>query len=194
MLPADGVVPGPSDVATIVSIRKARIAATGAVDATVHAEGSDRIIVTLPGITDPEPFRTFIGQIGQVDFVPLGQTQVTAGETLDPSTFPPLFGGDEIASASVGVDQNGQPAIDFVLDPDGTRLFADYTAKNIGSSFAITVDGAVLTAPIHPQRHPWRGGPDHRRGRRRLRRERGDENCGDPAVRSAAVPDPRGRP
>ena len=148
VLPADGVVPDPSDLATIVSIVEARIATTGAADATVQAEGSDRIIVTLPGITDPEPIRTFIGQIGQVDFVPLGQTQVAAGQTLDLSRFPPLFGGDAIASASVGADQNGQPAIDFVLDPEGTRLFADYTAQNIGSSFAITVDGAVLTAPV----------------------------------------------
>ena len=30
----------------------------------------------------------------------------------------------------------------------GTRLFADYTAKNIGSYFAITVDGVVVSAPV----------------------------------------------
>ena len=42
-----------------LSIIQRRIAATGAVGATVEAEGSDRIVVTLPGIADPdaEPIR-----------------------------------------------------------------------------------------------------------------------------------------
>jgi len=34
------------------------------------------------------------------------------------------------------------------LKPEATRLFADYTAKNIGDSFAITVDGVVVSAPV----------------------------------------------
>ena len=148
MLPGRRVHPGPSDLATIVSILEARIAATGVVGATVEADGADRIIVTLPGVTDAEPMRKLIGQTGRIDFVPLGPTQVSEGETIDLGQFPPLFSGDQIASASVGADQNGQPAIDFVLKPEGARLFADYTAQNIGSSFAITVDGVVLTAPI----------------------------------------------
>ena len=48
----------------------------------------------------------------------------------------------------MAADKNGAPAVDFVLKPDGTRLFADYTANHIGSDFAITMDGDVLSAPI----------------------------------------------
>ena len=132
-----------------MSILEARIAATGAVGATVEADGSDRIIVTLPGVTDAEPMRKLIGQTGQIDFVPLGSDPGERRTRRSISVrFPPLFSGDQIASASVGVDQNGRPAIDFVLKPEGARLFGDYTAQNIGNYFAITLDGVVLTAPV----------------------------------------------
>ncbi len=148
VLPSDGVKPGPADLATVVSIIERRVAATGVVGATVQAESSDRIIVKLPGVTDATPIRKLIGQTGRIDFVPLGQTQVTIHQTIDSGRYPPLFSADQVESATVSADQNGQPTIDFVLKPEGARLFADYTAKNIGDSFAITVDGVVVSAPL----------------------------------------------
>ena len=144
----DGFLPGSSDLERIISTLEARIATTGVVGATVEAEGLDRIIVSLPGVTDGEPVRKLIGQTGQIDFVPLGSRQVGRGETIDLGQYPPLFEVNEVASASVSADQNGQPAIDLILTPQGTRLFADYTAQNIGTYFAVTLDGVVLTAPI----------------------------------------------
>ncbi len=148
VLPSDGVKPGPADLATVVSIIERRVAATGIVGATVQAGAQDRIIVKLPGVTDATPIRRLIGQTGRIDFVPLGQTQVTIHQTIDSGLYPPLFSADQVESATVGADQNGQSTIDFVLKPDGARLFADYTAKNIGDSFAITVDGMVVSAPV----------------------------------------------
>ena len=108
------------------------------------------VVVDLPGVTeaDSETVRKVIGQTGKVEFVPLGDTQVTEGEPLDLTKYPPLFGGDQIASASVGADQNGRPAIDLVFKADGARLFGDYTAGHVGSYFAITLDGAVVSAPV----------------------------------------------
>ncbi len=148
VLPSDGVKPGPADLATIVSIVERRVAATGVVGATVQADGPDRIIVKLPGVTDATPIRKLIGQTGSIDFVPLGQTQVAIHQTIDSGRYPPLFSADQVESAIVSADQNGRPAIDFVLKPEGARLFADYTANNIGDYFAITVDGVVVSAPV----------------------------------------------
>jgi preprotein translocase subunit SecD len=144
----DGFLPGSSDLERIMSTLEARIATTGVVGATVEAEGLDRIIVSLPGVTEAEPVRRLIGQTGRIDFVPLGSREVGRGETIDLGQYPPLFELNEVASASVSADQNGQPAIDLILTPEGTRLFADYTAQNIGTYFAVTIDGVVLTAPI----------------------------------------------
>ena len=147
-LPVGGAKPTAADMATIVSILEKRIAATGVAGATVRVQGTDQVIVELPGVTDPDPVRKLLGQTGRADFVPLGSTPVQEGQPIDLTRFPPMFGGDQVASASVSTDQNGQPAVDFVLRPDGARKFADYTAKNIGNYFAIVLDGVVISAPV----------------------------------------------
>jgi preprotein translocase subunit SecD len=108
------------------------------------------VVVELPGVTDPDSVRQLVGQVGRLDFVPLGSTQVQEGQVLDLKTFPPLFSGDQVQSASLGQNSGGGSGltVDFVLKGDGANLFADYTAKHIGEFFAITLDGSVISAPV----------------------------------------------
>jgi preprotein translocase subunit SecD len=47
----------------------------------------------------------------------------------------------------VGLDQSGQPAIDFVLSTEGTSIFGQHTAANIDKILAITLDKRVISAP-----------------------------------------------
>jgi preprotein translocase subunit SecD len=147
-LPVEGKSPSPADMAIIKDIVERRVNTTGVSEPVVTTQGADRVVVELPGVTDPEAIRKLIGQTGRLDFVPLGSTQATEGQTLDPKQYPPLFGGDQVASATVGTDQNGRPAVDFVLKEDGKNKFAQYTAANVGSYFAITLDNAVVSAPV----------------------------------------------
>jgi preprotein translocase subunit SecD len=146
----DGVAPTPADMAKVASVLRSRIDAMGVADPTVTTH--DLVtVVELPGVIDPADgphVDRLLGHTGKVDFVPLGETTAAEGDPIDLTTNPPLFGGEQIASATVAADQNGDPAVDFVLKPDGARLFADYTANHIGSYFAITVDGVVLSAPV----------------------------------------------
>ena len=146
----DGVAPTPADMANVASVLRSRVDAMGVVDPTVATH--DLVtVVELPGVVDAadvESVGRMLGHTGKVEFVPLGDTPVGVGEPIDPRKNPPLFGGDQIASATMAADQNGAPAVDFVLKPDGTRLFADYTANHVGSYFAITMDGDVLSAPV----------------------------------------------
>ena len=146
--PVAGVTPTAADMTDIVSVLKARAAAAGIVGATFTIQGPDTVIVELPGVTESEPVAMLLGHTGDVAFVPLGADSATQGDVLDPGTLPPLLSGDAIASAAVGTDQNGGSTIDLVLTAAGARSFGDYTAANVGSSFAITMDGIVLTAPV----------------------------------------------
>jgi preprotein translocase subunit SecD len=147
-LPVDGKAPTPGDMSVIKDIIERRVNTTGVSEPVVTTQGADRVVVELPGVTDPEAVRKLVGATGRLDFVPLGSTQVQQGQTIDLKTYPPLFSGDQVSSATVGTDQNGRPAVDFVLKSDGAKLFADYTAKNVGSYFAITLDGVVVSAPV----------------------------------------------
>ena len=60
-------------------------------------------------------------QTGRLDFVPTRlDDRRPRARSLDPKQYPPLFSGDQVSSATVGTDQNGRPAVDFVLKPDGS--------------------------------------------------------------------------
>ncbi len=147
-LPVDGVQPKPEDMAVIKDIVERRVNTTGVSEPVVTTQGSDRIVVELPGVTDPESVRRLVGRTGRLDFVPLGSTEAAQDQVLDLTQYPPLFSGDQVQSATVGQDQNGRPAVDFVLKGDGAKAFADYTAQNVGSYFAITLDSTVISAPV----------------------------------------------
>ncbi len=147
-LPVEGKNPTPGDMSVIKNIVERRVNTTGVSEPVVTTQGADRVVVELPGVTDPEAVRTLVGATGRLDFVPLGQTQVQEGQPIDLKAHPPLFSGDQVASATVGTDQNGRPAVDFVLKGDGAKLFGDYTAAHVRDYFAITLDGAVVSAPV----------------------------------------------
>jgi protein-export membrane protein SecD len=147
-VPVGGKTPTPGDMSIIKDIVERRVNTTGVSEPVVTTQGADRVVVELPGVTDPEAVRKLVGTTGRLDFVPLGSTTATEGQVLDPTKFPPLFSGDQVSSATVGTDQNGRPAVDFVLKEDGKNKFADYTAKNVGAYFAITLDNSVISAPV----------------------------------------------
>jgi preprotein translocase subunit SecD len=144
----EGKSPSPADMAIIKEIVERRVNGTGVSEPVVVTQGSDRIVVELPGVTDPDAVRQLVGQTGRLDFVPLGQTQVQEGQVLDLKAFPPLFSGDQVQSASLGQNQQGGLTVDFVLKGDGAKLFGDYTAEHVGDYFAITLDGSVISAPV----------------------------------------------
>lgn len=77
----------------------------------------------------------------------------TPAETTDANGTEPqtvyhtIMTGKELSSVNVGVSPSGQPAIDFVLSPEGTSIFANHTAANIGKILTITLDKRVISAP-----------------------------------------------
>jgi preprotein translocase subunit SecD len=153
-LPVDDVAPTPEDMAVIRDIVERRVNQTGVAEPVVITSGTDRVVVELPGVTDPESVRRLVGQTGRLDFVPLGANPASAGQTIDLEVNPPLFSGDQISSASIGQDQTGGLAVNFELRSDGAQLFSDFTARNIGQYFAITLDSVVISAPVINQAIP----------------------------------------
>jgi preprotein translocase subunit SecD len=131
----------------------------------VQTQGTDRIVVELPGVTNPDSIRALLGTTGRLDLVPLprdvygyfdaatGQPHEgvkavpNEGETLSDTTLKALFSGDQIESSAVQIDQSGRRVVSFKLKAEGADLFATWTKANIGSYFAIVLDGAVKSAP-----------------------------------------------
>jgi protein-export membrane protein SecD len=157
-LPAGGKTPTSSDLGTIKDIVERRVNATGVSEPLVQTQGSDRIVVEIPGVSDPDSIRKLIGSTGRLDFVPLpperfgtntapGTESAVAGQPLPGAPLTPLFSGDQVSSANPGTDSTGGRAVQFTLKDQGSKLFADYTTKNVGNFFAIVLDGTVVSIP-----------------------------------------------
>ena len=135
-----------------------RIDKSGVAEPQVVVQGTDRIIVEMPGVANVEQIRTLVGTTGRLDFVPLGQTPAAQDQQLPDATIATicdaktlvncvLFSGDQVAAANIGTSQTGQRTVDFTLNGDGKQLFADYTNAHVGDYFAVVLDGKVITAP-----------------------------------------------
>jgi len=101
---------------------------------------SYRIIVELPGVTNPEEALALIGATAQLDFREAkGQSEdfVTTGLT-----------GKDLARADLQFDNtNGNPQIGLTFTAEGAKKFEEITARNVGKPLAIFLDEAVLSAP-----------------------------------------------
>ncbi|MFM2098046.1 MAG: hypothetical protein RIT06_674 [Chloroflexota bacterium] len=154
-----------ADVATIRDIIERRVNTTGVAEPLVQTQGSDRIVVELPGVSDPDAIRALLGTTGRLDLIPLprdiygyvdlasGQSTTgisavpTAGTKLTDTKLKPLFSGDQIASSNVATDSTGRRVVAFTLKSEGAGLFATWTKANLGSYFVISLDGTVVSAP-----------------------------------------------
>ena len=157
--PTEGKTPTREDLGVLRQIILNRIDKSGVSEPTVVAQGDDRIVVEMPGVTNFEQIESLIGTTGRLDFVPLGATQAAPDQELNPewlatkcenpttSTNCVLFSGDQIAAASIGADQQGQRTVNFNLSAEGKDKFAAHTAANTGAYFAIVLDGEVISAP-----------------------------------------------
>ena len=142
----------PINAQTMADIREIienRINQYGVAEPIVQTQGSDRVVVEIPGVTNEADVRRLIGSTGRLDFVevpPARSAEVIAGQRI-PSDLRVVFSGDKLDTAAPGVDELGQRGVNFTLDSEGAQIFADYTRQHVGEQFAIVLDGIVISAP-----------------------------------------------
>jgi preprotein translocase subunit SecD len=155
VLPAEGKTPDAASVALIRTIIENRVNSVGVAEPIVTTQGTDRVVVELPGVSDPQAVRNLVGTTGRLDFVPIPSGQTPPAEnTAIPQGLPVLFSGDQVQSATIGANETGARTVDFVLKDAGKTLFADWTAKHAQEYFAIVLDGKVISAPVIKQAIP----------------------------------------
>ena len=143
-----------------LEIIRRRIDEVGTREPTIQRQGSDRILIQVPGIGS---FMAIIGTTAQLTFNPVVSRSAdeNAAPGLGNSLLPdaespgvfyvietaPVVTGEELVDAQPSFDQNGRPAVSFRFDTTGARKFGTYTAENIGAPFAIVLDDEVISAP-----------------------------------------------
>jgi len=144
----------PSALESARAVIERRVDFLGVAEPTVQTSRlgeSFRIIVELPGVTNPEEALALIGSTAQLDFREAKlQPEDTEGQPFREGDNFVTTGltGKDLAKADLQFDStNGNPQIGLTFTAAGAKKFEEITARNIGQPLAIFLDGAVLSAP-----------------------------------------------
>ncbi|HEX6410309.1 MAG TPA: protein translocase subunit SecD [Sphingomicrobium sp.] len=142
-----------------------RIDPQGTKEVTVINQGTDRILVEVPGVEDPEALKRLIGQTARLEFKLVDLTadpnQVAQGRAPAGSQVLPMVegggniavkrrvmvSGDQLVDAKQTFDQDGRPVVSISFNTAGARRFGRVTQENVNKPFAIILDEQVLSAP-----------------------------------------------
>lgn len=166
-VPADQAI-DPESMKTAETIIENRVNGLGVSEAIVQQAGDRRVVVELPGETDPQQALSVIEQTGLLEFVDMSllspeeayfligttvQTDFSAtGQQTTPSdpdsqVFNTVMTGTSIKNVGVTTDLAGQYQVGFELDTAGGQIFKDFTTSHIGSVLAIVLDKQVISTP-----------------------------------------------
>ena len=146
-----------------------RIDELGTREPTIIRQGTDRIVVQVPGLQDPQALKDLLGKTAKLEFKlvdvnadpqQVAQGIAPIGDVILPYADDPsgqrkialkrstVISGDQLADARQEFDpQNGQPVVAITFNGEGGRRFARVTQENTGKPFAIIVDNQVISAP-----------------------------------------------
>src|SRR6185437_12809386 len=159
-----------------IQIIERRVNELGTVEPLIQREGTDRILVQVPGLQDPTRLKQLLGKTAKLDFrmVDTGTSPEQAVQGRAPpdddllySASAPktpylvekrvLVSGGDLTDAQPGFDQrSSEPIVSFRFNTSGARKFAQVTQENVGKPFAIVLDNEVISAPVI--REPILGG------------------------------------
>lgn len=143
-------------VATARDIIERRVAGIGVTEPHVRTEiagdGTRRIVVEVPGVSDQQQVRDLVGSTGQLQFIdPQGQQlsdEQDISQLLADGTVRELFDGSQIDPASVAPDAQGNViGVSFDLRDEGSAIWCEFTTANVGQPGPIALDGRVITTP-----------------------------------------------
>ncbi len=135
-------------------------------EAQVYKEGTDRINVEIPGVTDANAILEDLGKPGSLCFIDQtgsdGVTNFAAGangnyelsRTIEEirEAGSVVLDGTDVADAQGGATQDQttgsrQYIVSLTLTDEGADKFAEATAANVGKQIAIVYDNGIISAP-----------------------------------------------
>jgi len=145
----------------------------------ITLQGTDRILIQLPGVKDPQRAKSLIGRTALLEFKLVDEEgdieaalkgNIPEGDTLlyqrvvDPKTGgvkkvpyllkeKTLMTGEILKDARVALDsQFHEPYIALEFDDIGAKLFEQITGANVKKRLAIILDDNVYSAPVIQER------------------------------------------
>jgi len=142
-----------------LEIVRRRIDEVGTNEPNILRRGSDRILVELPGLDDPQRIKSLLGKTANLTFRFVVQneepsfgseklaTEDGSEELIVSKRI--IISGENLVDAIPRMDnQSNQTVVSFTLDRVGAKRFAKATMSGIGKRLAIVLDGKIVSAPV----------------------------------------------
>lgn len=134
-----------------------RINKLGVSGPEISRQGSNSILVQLPGVKNPQEALDIIGKTALLEFRPV-TTETAEGLVLGET----LLTGQFVKDAAVSFDELGRPKVDIEFTPEGAKKFDQITAVMVGQRLAIVLDynpqgktdeeKGIISAPVIQER------------------------------------------
>ncbi len=146
-----------------------RVNKLGASETSIQRQGSDSLLVQIPGIKSADQALKIIDETGKLEFVDVsslpsatiaaindwqskGGARGTAPKLPADLKYTPVLSGDVISNAAVNQSSSGanagQIGVTLSMDSKGAKAWADYTTTHVGKQVAVVLDGIVQSAPV----------------------------------------------
>ena len=131
----------------LITLRN-RVNELGVSEPIVQRQGSNRIVVQLPGVQDPTAAKKIIGKTANLEFrmeantrtSPLRKEEFTFKENEFQTAFlekAVIVAGDRVTNANTGFDESGFAQVNITLDMEGGRAMQKATTGNIGRGLGV---------------------------------------------------------
>ncbi len=150
----------------------------GLAEPTVAKQGTDKILVEVPGIKteeDKKRIKKLIARAAHLQMMAVDEDRAARVYNMTPAEAKkygdvilpdvknpnekyllkqiPILDGSMLTDAKVGFDRRTNlPVINFSLNGEGAKIFGDFSGKSIGKRMAIVLDNKVYSAPVIRER------------------------------------------
>lgn len=156
-----------------IEIVDRRVNEAGTKEPIITRQGTDRIVVQVPGLQDPAELKRLLGKTAKMSFhlvnedvseesilrgaVPSGtrlllsddKTEVMPdGRIRRYAVYSQMALSGELLTNAHATFQEGMPIVDFQFNTLGARKFGEISQANVGKRFAVVLDNKVITAPV----------------------------------------------
>ena len=149
-----------------------RINELGVAEPVIQQQGTDRIVVQLPGVQDTAKAKDILGRTATLEIRMVDDSAEARSAENSNGVVPfgterflerngqavivkkqVILTGENLTDAQPGFDtQNQEAAVHLTLDAKGARIFKDVTRESVGKRMAIILfekgKGEVVTAPV----------------------------------------------
>ena len=132
------------NMTAVQTIVTQRVNAFGVSEPQIQQQGSDHILVELPGIQNQDLAVKTIGNTGLLEWIDLSGTPTAKiGDKL--TGQPVVVTGKDLTNAGVGIDsQTNSPEIDFQFNDQGAQKFGAFTGSHLQQPLGIALDNTLI--------------------------------------------------